>query len=300
MNKPFAITLFAPEGDPQGIRHVDKSNWSGFGVVFTKALFGQLKHEPGYDRPGLYILVGNAAEETLYIGEADPLGERLKNHVAKKEGWAWGVYFFDTNHKIGKTEVQYLEAELVARAKQCNRAILTNKNVPTSPSMSPVSRAAAMAFLEDMLLILPMLGINAFSPQPQDDGGACIPSPTGAQETEAFDTLVVPAREEGFQQVFLGQHCWYAVRLNARHIPKLKYIAAYQVSPVAAITHIAEIEQVEPFENTGKYLLRFKAPAVPVGPIARREGSTVNMQSTRYALREKLLAAKDLDGVWAG
>jgi hypothetical protein len=37
--QPFSITLFATSGDPEGIRHVDKSNWSGYGVVFTKELF---------------------------------------------------------------------------------------------------------------------------------------------------------------------------------------------------------------------------------------------------------------------
>ena len=34
--QPFSITLFATTGDPEGIRHVDKSNWSGYGVVFTR------------------------------------------------------------------------------------------------------------------------------------------------------------------------------------------------------------------------------------------------------------------------
>jgi hypothetical protein len=33
--QPFSITLFATTRDPEGIRHVDKSNWSGGGVVFT-------------------------------------------------------------------------------------------------------------------------------------------------------------------------------------------------------------------------------------------------------------------------
>ncbi|MES0875437.1 GIY-YIG nuclease family protein [Sinimarinibacterium thermocellulolyticum] len=112
--QPFSITLFATSGDPEGIRHVDKSNWSGYGVVFTKELFHQLKQEPGFSQAGIYILVGNAAEETIYIGEADPVGDRLKNHVSNKEGWVWGVYFFDRNHKIGKTEVQY-ESPRVSR-----------------------------------------------------------------------------------------------------------------------------------------------------------------------------------------
>jgi hypothetical protein len=34
--QPFSITLFATTGDPEGIRHLDKSNWSGYGVVFNR------------------------------------------------------------------------------------------------------------------------------------------------------------------------------------------------------------------------------------------------------------------------
>lgn len=302
MYTPFSITLFATSGDPQGIRHVDKSNWSGYGVVFTRELFHQLKHEPGFNQAGVYILVGNAAEETIYIGEADPVGERLKNHVANREGWVWGVYFFDQNHKIGKTEVQFLESALVALAKQYDRVILLNKNNPTAPTMSPVARAMGQAFLADMLLILPMLGINAFTAPLLGDAidEQIQPVVSNGSGLELFDTVVVPARAEGFQQRFINENCWFAIRINAKHIAKLKYIAAYQVAPVGAITHLAEVASVEPYGSTGKYLLRFKAAANIIGPIPRIEGSTVNMQSPRYALREKLLAAKSLDEVWAG
>lgn len=296
MQQPFSITLFATTGDPEGIRHVDKSNWSGYGVVFTRELFHSLKQEPGFSQAGIYILVGNAAEETIYIGEADPVGDRLKNHVANKEGWVWGVYFFDRNHKIGKTEVQHLESELVALARQHDRAILLNKNCPTAPTMAPAARATARAFLADMLLILPMLGINAFTPVKCADPSEAV-QPVGS-DGDRFDTIVVPAREEGFRQRFLNEDCWFAVRINARHIPKLKYIAAYQVAPVAAITHLAEIAAIVPYNDTGKYLIKFRGAAAPVGPIPRPDGSEVSMQSSRYALRDKLLTAGNLDEIW--
>ncbi|WP_454742269.1 GIY-YIG nuclease family protein [Cupriavidus necator] len=295
--QPFSITLFATTGDPEGIRHLDKSNWSGYGVVFNRELFHLLKQEPGFFQAGIYILVGNAAEETIYIGEADPVGDRLKNHVSNKEGWVWGVYFFDRNHKIGKTEVQYLESALIALAKKHDRAILLNKNNPTAPTMAPAAKATAQAFLADMLLILPMLGINAFTPPKQEDPNDQV-QPVGS-ENDKFDTIVVPAREEGFKQRFLNEHCWFAVRINAKHLSKLKFIAAYQVAPVAAITHIAEIEAIVPYNDTGKYMIKFKMAATTIVPIPRPESSEVNMQSSRYALREKLLAANNLDQVWA-
>lgn len=297
MPTPFSITLFSTTGDPQGIRHVEKSNWSGFGVVFSKDQFSQLKHERGYDQAGVYILVGNAAEETIYIGEADPVGTRLKNHVANKEGWGWGVYFVDGNHKLGKTEVQFLESELYALAKKHGRAIITNKNKPAPPSMSPAAKAGAQAFLADMLLILPMLGINAFTPLAQAEAAEAAEAaqPTNGAE---FDTIVVPAQEEGFQAEFINRNCWYAIRINAKHVDKLKYIAAYRVAPTKAITHIAEIAAIEPYQDTGKYMVKFKGPATAITHIPRLESDVANMQSPRYALREKLLAAKHLDAVW--
>lgn len=294
--QPFSITLFATTGDPEGIRHVDKSNWSGYGVVFNKELFHLLKQEPGFSQAGLYILVGNAAEETIYIGEADPVGDRLKNHVSNKEGWVWGVYFFDRNHKIGKTEVQYLESALVTLAKKHDRAILLNKNNPSAPTMAPAAKATAQAFLADMLLILPMLGINAFTPSKEEDASDQVQA-VGA-EIDKFDTIVVPAREEGFKQRFLNEHCWFAVRINAKHISKLRFIAAYQVAPIGAITHIAEIEAIVPYNDTGKYMIKFKGAATAIVPIPRPPFSEVNMQSPRYALRDKVFVAKNLDQVW--
>lgn len=292
--QPFSITQFATTGDPEGIRHLDKSNWSGYGVVFNRELFHFLKNEPGFFQAGIYILVGNAAEETIYIGEADPVGDRLKNHVTNKDGWVWGVYFFDRNHKIGKTEVQYLESALISVAKKHDRAILLNKNNPTLPTMSPAAKATAEAFLTDMLLILPMIGINAFSEikYKQDHH-------TQNSEVENdFDTIVVPAKSEGFIQCFIHENCWFAVRISAKHLSKLKYIAAYQVAPVASITHIAEIDSIQPYNNTGKYIIYFKSSAIQIESIQRSVSSEVNMQSPRYALHAKLIKAKTLDDVW--
>lgn len=300
MEVPFSITIFSTTGDPQGIRHVDKSNWSGFGVVFQRDQLGVLKADPSFDQAGIYILVGNAAEETIYVGEADPVGDRLKSHASNKEGWVWGVYFVDKNHKIGKTEVQYLESELVALANKYDRAILLNKNNPTSPTMSPVAKATAQAFLTDMLLILPMLGINAFTRPRLGDAIEEQIQPVSAirEEAELFDTVVVPAREDGFQRRFISENCWFAIRINARHIPKLKYIAAYRVAPIGAITHLAEIESIAPYNTSGKYILKFKGAAETIGPIPRAEDSQVNLQSPRYALRERVVRAKTLDEVW--
>jgi hypothetical protein len=69
--------------------------------------------------------------------------------------------------------------------------------------------------------------------------------------------------------------------------------------PVAAITHIAEIDTIVPYSDSGKYLINFKGAATAIVPIPRTDQSEANMQSPRYALRDTLLAAKTLDEVWS-
>ncbi|OED37901.1 hypothetical protein AB833_21730 [Chromatiales bacterium (ex Bugula neritina AB1)] len=39
-NRPFSIRLFVPDGDPDGLRMVERSNWTGVGVVFAALLIG--------------------------------------------------------------------------------------------------------------------------------------------------------------------------------------------------------------------------------------------------------------------
>ncbi len=112
----------------------------------------------------------------------------------------------------------------------------------------------------------------------------------------ASDTVIVPARKSGFDRVFLGQNQWYAIRIGAAMKDRLKYIAAYQVAPVSAVTHIAEIEEIRPYQNTGKYLVKFRGPAKPIGPIGPGK-LEYTFQGPTYVQREKLLKAKTLEDV---
>ncbi len=62
-----------------------------------------------------------------------------------------------------------------------------------------------------------------------------------------IDTVVIPAREEGFQKVFLNEDRWFAIRIHSNMQPKVKYIAVYQVAPQSAITYVAPVSSIEPW-----------------------------------------------------
>ena len=111
-----------------------------------------------------------------------------------------------------------------------------------------------------------------------------------------IDTIVVPARTEGFEDVFLGQNRWYAIRIHASMIPRIKYIAAYRVAPESAITHIAKVASIEPWNKTNKYVVNFDGLAEPVEPIQFNPNGTVRPpQAPRYTSRKRLATAKNLD-----
>lgn len=81
------------------------------------------------------------------------------------------------------------------------------------------------------------------------------------------DTIIVPAREEGFRKVFLGENQWHAIRIGAAMKDRIKYIAGYQIRPVSAVTHIAEVKEIRPYQDTGKYVVLFAGPAREIAHI---------------------------------
>jgi hypothetical protein len=114
-----------------------------------------------------------------------------------------------------------------------------------------------------------------------------------------IDTIVVPARSDGFQEVFIAENRWYAIRIHSSMKPKIRYIAVYQVAPVSAITHMAEVADIEPWKDTEKYCVNFKGPAQKIGPIPLVSGGRVAApQSIRYTSFARLQNAKSLDDVF--
>jgi hypothetical protein len=109
-----------------------------------------------------------------------------------------------------------------------------------------------------------------------------------------LDTVIVPARQDGFEEVFLGQNCWYAIRIAGGMLDKIKYIAAYRSQPESKVTHYAPVASIEQYGEEGKYKLIFAEPAKRVGPIPFGDAPSGAMQGPRYTTLPKLLAAKKL------
>jgi hypothetical protein len=112
------------------------------------------------------------------------------------------------------------------------------------------------------------------------------------------DSIIVPAREEGFRDVFMGENRWYPVWINARMRRNIKYIAVYRAAPVSAITHIARVRSVEAWHDSHKLVVNF-GPPKRIGPIPLvKKGRIAAPQRFRYASRKRIEQAKTLDDIW--
>ncbi len=116
-----------------------------------------------------------------------------------------------------------------------------------------------------------------------------------------LDTIVVPAQEDGFLETFIGENRWYAIRIHSTMLSKIKYIAAYRVAPIYAITHIAPVKSIAIWQDTNKYVLDFAEPAKAITPIKlvpKPHGLVKAPQGPRYASYAHLMKATNLDAAF--
>ncbi|MBP9781847.1 hypothetical protein KBC89_04285 [Candidatus Woesebacteria bacterium] len=114
-----------------------------------------------------------------------------------------------------------------------------------------------------------------------------------------FDTVVCPAFEDGFKKAYLEQNAWWAIRLSQKAIEQLKYLAIYEKSPVAEIKHLAEIDRIEPYKDSGKYILYLKNK-IKINPVKLGKNAKAGTapQGSRYTTLEKLSSVSKLSELW--
>ena len=165
MTRGFTIKIFVPNGSADGLRIVEKSNWSGRGIVCPRADYADNKKRPDFHSTGVYILIGPSEDNelpTVYVGEGDPVKPRLDSHFANKDFWTRAIFFTSKDENLNKAHIQHIESRLVGLATELNRCVLDNGNSPSLPNLSEMDVAEAEGFLDEVLLCLPILGVSAF------------------------------------------------------------------------------------------------------------------------------------------
>ena len=169
--RPFTIRIFVAEGLPDGLRLVEKSNWIGRGIVCPRGRYAEVKDRDEFSRSGVYLLVGRDGDQPrVYIGEAEEVRSRLTTHYKEKDFWQEAIVFTTTGTALNKAQVKYLEARLVELAEKYKRSKLENSKVPRQPGLAEPDREEMEGYLDELLSLLPVLGVAFFEESEAPEG----------------------------------------------------------------------------------------------------------------------------------
>jgi hypothetical protein len=165
------IKLFLPHGDAKSLRTAEISNWTGKAVAAPRTELDELLQRDELDKAGVYILSGADPLSGLphaYVGEAEIIRERLKQHKTK-EFWISTIVFVSKDENLTKAHVRYLEGRLISEAAKVGRVTLENGQA--SGSKLPESDREDMeVFLARIRQLLPVLGSDLLIPVVQPAG----------------------------------------------------------------------------------------------------------------------------------
>lgn len=159
------IKIFLPQGDPKKIRVAELSNWSGKSIASPRSEIELFLKRPEISRPGVYILLGidpESGDSIAYIGEAEILSERIKQHKFRDD-WNSVIVFFSKDENLTKSHIRYLEGRIIDISSKVGRYKITNK-VQSGAHLPESDQHDMEVFLSKILQLLPILGTELTTP----------------------------------------------------------------------------------------------------------------------------------------
>jgi len=163
---PKSINLFLIDGLADGRWACELSNWSGKAYKIPRTLISESKDREDLTSTGIYFLIGkgDTAEEKskIYIGEAENLWDRLKQHLTGKDFWHEAIVFFSKDENLNKAKVKYMESKFYELACISGRYDVINRSVPTQSRVSEADRAELEEFIFNAKMLTNILGHRSF------------------------------------------------------------------------------------------------------------------------------------------
>jgi len=182
------IELFLVEGVPGGITTAEIAGWTGHVLAGPRSDLGDVLKRPEAKRNGAYFLLGDDEEAVggvrCYIGRTENFIARFRDHSVRKEFWDRVVLITSKDDSFTEGHWGYLEWRLVEFAKQAARVALANGNDPQGRKLSEAQISDMEAFLGQLQIVLPVLGVNAIRVR-----SASASSPQAADASPVFSLV---------------------------------------------------------------------------------------------------------------
>lgn len=161
------LVVYMIDGKAYGPRTAEIGNWSGKAIFSPRANISKLLTRSEFTKPGIYCLKSNPDDdlyaERVYIGEAEKIGDRLKQHLSNREFTEY-IGFISKDELLTKSHIKFLESRLITLANEAKSAEIENNVAPSLPALPEADIADMEFFLEQIKLILPLMGFNFLIP----------------------------------------------------------------------------------------------------------------------------------------
>lgn len=163
------LLVYMIDGTEYGPRTVEIGNWVGKAVYCNRANVSKILSRYEAESPGVYILKSspthNSFTERIYIGEAEVIGARLKQQLSdQNKDFEELVFFISKDHLLTKAHIKFLEARLIEDAHKAKSAEIENGTKPSLPLLHEAEISDLDYFLEQIKLILPLMGFKFLIP----------------------------------------------------------------------------------------------------------------------------------------
>ncbi|MEQ5791805.1 GIY-YIG nuclease family protein [Muricauda sp. NFXS6] len=193
------LTVYMIDGTAYGPRLSEIGNWVGKAIYSPRATVNKIMNRAEFDNPGIYCLKGDptddAFDEKIYIGEAENIKSRLKQHLSdSNKDFKELIFFVSKDELLTKTQIRYLESRLVQLALAAKTAQIDNGNSPSLPTLHEADISDMEYFLEQIKLILPVMGFKFLISSTADERPIETKEESKVHETYFIKTRTFKAR----------------------------------------------------------------------------------------------------------
>lgn len=164
-----SIELFLANGTADRLIIAELSNWNGKAIKIPRIEVSNCNRDD-FIQAGVYFLFckENDGSDSVYIGEAENVKERLVQHIrdyqSEKEKYYWNTAVVFIGRDLNKALIRYLENRFVEIARGCHRYTILTKNTYKNTVMKESQIAAMEEFIDNVKILINALGYKVLEP----------------------------------------------------------------------------------------------------------------------------------------
>ena len=159
--KAKTINLLLYEGDLGGVISIEDSSWNS-GELYSapRDSVADLLSTDACNKFGVYLLL---SKDMVYVGQSSDLAKRIIQHTVGKDWWTSVVILTTKDDSLTRSDIDYLEYNLIEKAQKIDRLDCDNKKKGNAPKVDKFRKVVLQQYLEEALFLMQLIGITVFN-----------------------------------------------------------------------------------------------------------------------------------------